>query len=641
MSKRPSRSTATARTPQPAGKPTPRSPRARLWTVAIAILVLIAAGLTWQLRRRAAPLPAPAAPSAADPQEARLQQAVHSRPRDPQAREALAAYYQESGQPFAALGELAVLRDLGTHEAGLSPRMAQALRAAGLPDAALRLLSESGSAERSSRLAAARLHLETAEPEAALSLLRRDPTAAASPDGRLLLAQASLAAEDLPAARAALHQFRQQFSGATAEQRVVLGRLALAAGDRAQAQEWLSEAARDNPADEPAQYYAGMAFVDSNPEKAVEYFKAATQADPRQVRAGLVLARLLYEKSGQWERAADVYRQALKIEPQSRDAEAGLARALVAVKQTDQALYHQARVRELEDRPDQALPLYRRWGERNPERWDSVLRAAECWMDQQRYVEAAQEVRRGLQRFPDHPELFGHLAQLYLRTGDRPEAARLYEQWARVDTDTGRPEWVRGQLAAQALKGDEAVRWFEAAIRKNPQMGVYHTDLAKELARQPTPERLQHARDALERAAALIPGSDQVHAQLGQVLQALGDPEGARRAFLRALDREPVRLDAYRGLMAVTRQLGHPRAAAFFARLERQVRDWERDETSARRKVAARSTDATARLDLARLLLRHGRLPEAGRHLAVAAGQPGGAPARPLLRRVQRLLEVL
>jgi tetratricopeptide (TPR) repeat protein len=519
--------------------------------------------------------------------------------------------------------------------------MAQALHSAGLPAPALRVLAEAPS----SVLTGARLHLEMADPDPARALLRRDPSAADSAEGQLLLAQTEFALDDRPAARAAAHRAAQYLAGRAVETLVALGRLALAAGDAAQARKWLAAAARQHPEDEPAQYYAGMACAGSpsaqDQAAAVEYFKAATRADPRAVRPGLMLARLLYEKTGQWERAAAVYRQALKIEPQSREAEAALARTYLALKEPGQALYHQARVYELQDRPDQALPLYRRWGQANPERWDSVLRAAECWMDQQRFVDAAREVRRGLERFPNHPELFGHLAQLYLRTGDRPEAARLCEQWAPMDTDTGRPEWVRGQLASQALRGDEAVRWFQTAEQKNPQLAVYHADLAKELARVPTPERLRQARGALGQAAALTPADPQVQTQLGQVLQALGDPDGARRAFLRALDSDPVRLDAYRGLMAVTRQLGHPAAAAFFATLERQARDWSRSETAARRKVAARPTDAAARLELARLLLRRARLPEARNHLAAAAGQPDGAPARPLLHRVERLLEVL
>ena len=48
--------------------------------------------------------------------------------------------------------------------------------------------------------------------------------------------------------------------------------------------------------------------------------------NPHQARAGVELGRLLYEKTGQWERAAAVYRQALSIDSHCVAAEEGLAR---------------------------------------------------------------------------------------------------------------------------------------------------------------------------------------------------------------------------------------------------------------------------------------------------------------------------
>ena len=129
--------------------------------------------------------------------------------------------------------------------------------------------------------------------------------------------------------------------------------------------------------------------------------------------------------------------------------------------------------------------------------------------------------------------------------------------------------------------------------------------------------------------------------QLGLVLQQLGDLEGARHAFLRALDRDSDRLDAYAGLMAVARRLGQPRVAAFLAGIERDARDRQRVETAARQDLSVHPRDAGAQEALARALLRRGELAEARNHLEIAAEQPGGAAARPLLRRVERLLSVL
>ena len=589
---------------------------------------------------------------AADEREAILLRAVQAHPSQSNTHRELADYYLSHQRPFEALWELAMVHELGLVGVALTHDTAEVLKRAGLPQAALRVLSaahEDFHGEPSLDRALARLDLEVADPQAAAHVIGSNRVLRAGPDGLLLLARAHLALDDLPAARAdwkrARQAIRSEHAPNRAEWSLALGRLAMALGDLPAAREDLAAAARANPGDEETQYDAGLAFAGSGSAagtaRAIEALKQATRDDPHKARAGVDLGRLLYEKSGQWQHAADVYRRALSMDARSLGAEEGLVRVRIALKQPGEVVYHQARCCELTDRPDEALRLYRRWGELRPERWDSVLRAAECWMDMGRFLDAVHEVQRGLKRYPDNPELFSHLAQLYLRTDSRPEAARLCDRWSRVDPTSGRPEWVRGQLAEKALRNDEAVRWYEAAVRKDPRFGAYHAALGAALASQPTPERLRRARAELEQATALDPPMASFQSQLGLVLQQLGDPEGARRASLRALDRDSDRLDAYAGLMEVARRLGQPRVARFFASLERDARDRQRVETAARQDLSVHPRDARAQEALARALLRRGELAEARNHLEIAAEQPDGAAARPLLRRVERLLDVL
>ena|SRR5438876_13295 len=67
----------------------------------------------------------------------------------------------------------------------------------------------------------------------------------------------------------------------------------------------------------------------------------------------------------------------------------------------------------------------------------------------------------------------------------------------------------------------------------------------------------------------------------------------------------------------------------------------QRDERAAQRVLSLHPQDARARFAFARALLRRGKLPEARNQLQIAAEQPDGAEARPLLRRIDRLLSVL
>jgi len=186
-------------------------PAPRRWTIiAAAVLLLtllIAAGLSWQSSRRTKS-PQATAP-ATDPWEAGLLRAVQAHPTDAHVHEELAAYYGEHQQPFSALWQMAAAQEVGKTAPALSRRMAEALRQSGLPDVALQLLAEDrGAAPTSADLAMAQVHLEMADPAAALAALRRDPAATGSPDGLLLEARALLALDDLTAARDAARRYR-------------------------------------------------------------------------------------------------------------------------------------------------------------------------------------------------------------------------------------------------------------------------------------------------------------------------------------------------------------------------------------------------------------------------------------------------
>src|SRR5262249_1347290 len=146
--------------------------------------------------------------------------------------------------------------------------------------------------------------LQVGDPAAAAQVVASSRALATTSDGQLLLSRAHLALGDLPAARADRRRARQlvgaQPTGKRAEAVLELGRLALVLGDMAAAREELATAARETPRDEAALYYAGVAYsatgVAADTAKAIEYFKAATRADPHAARAGVELGRLLYEK---------------------------------------------------------------------------------------------------------------------------------------------------------------------------------------------------------------------------------------------------------------------------------------------------------------------------------------------------------
>jgi tetratricopeptide (TPR) repeat protein len=664
--------------------------RSRLLLTTLFLGAALLGVLAWRARRIASPLPVPPAQvaTATDEHETALRAAVSRAPNDGTAHQSLGAYLAEHGRPAEALWELAVARELdragatpqpspplerGTPSAGAtdngsraagegsaalerhaaaappdpsrgadataSVQIAGALQLAGLPGPALDLLRQARRehpGDASVTLALADALLGMAQAQEAVSLLIAAPTVADTPEGLLALGRARFAAGDMKGARAALLLCRER-GARVADADQLLGQMALAAGSLNEARARLGAAASTRSTVADAQYEAGMAWL-GEPREALRYFAAALRLDPRHARAGYEYSRLLREQRGQWGAAVRAYGQALALDPDLAEAELGLARVLAPLGMPAEVAYHRARYFRLKGRPELAVPLYRRWGELRPERWESVLRVAECQTEMQCHLDAVRVLEAGLKRFPTSVPLLRQLAQLDLLTYDPAEAARTADRWARLDSTSGEPEWFRGRIALKAHQPDEALRWAEAALRKNPNQPIFQLAVAQALAGSPTVDRLRRAESLLAAAEAADPRGREYAYQHGVVLQALNDPEGARRAFLRALELDPRRVEAYNSLVQSARRLGRPGAASFFADLERTARRQAQSEQSAFRTLWARPDDPAARWAVARALLDRGDLTRAADHLEVAATPAGPAEARAALKRVRALL---
>src|SRR5262249_28001703 len=148
----------------------------------------------------------------------------------------------------------------------------------------------------------------------------------------------------------------------------------------------------------------------------------------------------------------------------------------------------------------------------------------------------------------------------------------------RLDPTSGEPEWFRGRVASKGMRNDEALRWFEAALHKHPDQPIFQLAVAQALTDSPSPERLQRAASLLAADETSDRATPQYAYQHGVVWQAMNDPEAARHAFLRVLERDPRRVELYNALVQCANRLGRPGVGAFFADLERTMRRQSRAE---------------------------------------------------------------
>ena len=295
-------------------------------------------------------------------------------------------------------------------------------------------------------------------------------------------------------------------------------------------------------------------------ERAVEIYRQALDIDPRLAEAhanlGVVLARL-----GRYEQAVRAYEQALSVDPQLNAARVNLglahyrAGALAAAAEAFAAAYA-AEPALLQVRQLLGLVL------------------AEIGKDE----EALPHLEASLKAAPQEPAVLFALGRVYARRGDA-RAEALAEQLRGVPE--GRALWhqLRGLLLQQENRHDQALAAFEAAAALN---------------------------DALP----------QLDVNMGVSRLARGDHAGARQAFENALKRS-----------------GRDGAAhAYLAWLDEQDERLVDAQQHAERAVAIETDLAEAQGLLGRILLKQGQTAGAVDHLerAVAAA-PQNASWRFLL----------
>jgi tetratricopeptide (TPR) repeat protein len=138
---------------------------------------------------------------------------------------------------------------------------------------------------------------------------------------------------------------------------------------------------------------------------------------------------------------------------------------------------------------------------------------------------------------------------------DVPEAIRLFRLAAGQGSARGMNA-LAWRLAATGRSLDEAQRWAEQAVAREPDNGTYHDTLASVLLRrgQPKPALTEQ-----KRAVTLQPNCASCEDRLGDILAALGRRDEARPHWQRALDLSAgASADPEWDAAAVRRKLGGP-----------------------------------------------------------------------------------
>jgi tetratricopeptide (TPR) repeat protein len=545
---------------------------------------------------------------------------------------------------FEAAWELGAAKQLQPNDAPTTVQLAVALASGQLYDAAIGQLEGLAAAQpptRVGRIQLATLYLARLQPEKALPLLRSAPGIEQWPEGQLALGQTYEAMGEVGPAAAAFERAARLAPG-SAEAAYRLADLRLRRGDLKGAGAAL-EAGLERIGPQ-VRLLTLMGEVDSRRgdlAAAERHLRAAVEAEPSSVPALVALGRL-YHRRHQLKEALAAYRAALERAPADAEANEGLADLLQAAGRPVEA--HSLRARAFRSRglPHRALREYEALAVHPDHQVSAALEMGLVLIQMQQKARAVHVTEKALAAHPREAALYERLVISLLLAPDPARAKQRCEEWQRLEPNSLRPVWVMGKIAADEGDLGHAIPLLERAAAGEPESMDFAVTLAEALLRQGSRSQIQRARELLERAAADPSAEAKTHFSLAQAYLRLDQPDAARRAFLRCLDRDPNISEAYVSLVRLGRQLGQPEQVRLWGPIVRSVEERLRVEMLRSRRIWEHPEDPAGHRDMALFYLQTAELRKSENQLEEALRlRPGWPAARHLLSRVRRAREVL
>ncbi|MEW6078971.1 MAG: tetratricopeptide repeat protein [Thermodesulfobacteriota bacterium] len=286
-----------------------------------------------------------------------------------------------------------------------------------------------------------------------------------------------------------------------------IARMYDALGDTEKAIEYGQRAVQINPNLAEAHMNLGSALLASNRlDEAVTHLETSVRLSPWLTPAYPLLARAGYQKDGNINRAMDLCRRALAVDPDFADAEVMLGALLQHGGNPHQGLFHLKRVLDRLpshpqanlnagialnrlNRPEEAVACLTRAAEALPKMALARAELGSGLLAANRLDEARTELTRSLDLSPDDPAVLAKLALISEKKQQWNEAVYYYRRALSVVPDT--PELLN-QLAVALANGqafNEAAGILEKLEKLLPEAPTVSFNLACLYARQNQTDR--------------------------------------------------------------------------------------------------------------------------------------------------------
>jgi tetratricopeptide (TPR) repeat protein len=585
----------------------------------LAVVALAAWGAWWlSHRERSADIAVETATM--EPQERALREKAQRAPRDGDAQRSLGLYLLARRRPYEAMWALQDALELRPEDAEAHRGLARALIVAQLPRRSLEVLAErparsattsakqgvAAMDEIEDRRVAAAAYLSMGDPLGAVTMLEAVGTALNNSAPALLdLGNAYEAMGEDDAAKKA-YQRLVQLQPDHVEGQLALARVAARRGGWDQVFAALSAAQKAAPDDpRPMYQFARALQARGGPRagtdrsgSAIDYYRRVLRAHPDFGPAYLQLG-LWFQRKGQPGPAILSLQRALDAHAGGDETRLRLASALDAAGRSADAAYQRGRFYEVTQEPLRAIQEYERMAVLDPGRRNVPLLISTVYAGMEKDEQGAEVARKAVEKHPNDLELRDRYATMLLLKDDRARAVELCRRWMKETPNWGEPYYLAARIERMALHPKEAARLGEQAMARDPRNAQYCLETAHALIATSNPDSLRRAAPILRQGIALDPTNAEMHLRLGELLERLGDPEGARFQYLRSMDLErSIRFGAY-SLSQLCPRMKKPDRARFYAEIVRALRDREDATKVLWRQVNRAPGDAAAHARLA------------------------------------------
>ncbi len=263
-----------------------------------------------------------------------------------------------------------------------------------------------------------------------------------------------------------------------------------------------------------------LALQSEHPDEARKYFSTLIHNGQRVSDASFFLGRLAESE----ENDAEALRWYKKVNGGGNFAEAQIRIAILTARQGDMGGARQILNNLAQDNPRLEVRTILVEGD--------ILRVSG------QDSKAFEVLGRGLEKFPNNPELLYSHAMVAERIGQIEVLEQNLNRMLQADPDNAQALNALGYtLADRTDRYDEAYRYIQRALELEPDDAAILDSMGWVLYRMGRyPESIKYLRRALEKVEG---GDAEIAAHLGEVLWVSGDQEGARKVWEQAQKQHP------------------------------------------------------------------------------------------------------